>query len=263
MILKSFIAPTKLIPEFGNKGDFHLALSHLLSEDPEEINQYERNIIDSELPIILDNGLFENGVPEEMESLVIKAKRIGARFVFAPDVLFDRAATEANLDKMSAMISSSGLKMAAVVQANNPEDYIEGYKYLVQREDVHLIGLSILSIPESFKEVVGTDDIVETRRYCLKELNKLESHKDSHLLGAGNSYRDVFLANATCPWVVSHDSSSAVWNAVQGRCLDGKTLEVEGGKTLIHVDFDWNKEVNEELRDRINFNIGVIQNICK
>jgi len=36
MIKVSFIAPTKLISRYGNKGDFHLTLAHLLGEVREE-----------------------------------------------------------------------------------------------------------------------------------------------------------------------------------------------------------------------------------
>lgn len=263
MIRKSYIAPTKLIKEFGNKGDFHLALSHLLSDDPQQINEYEKELRDSGLPIILDNGLFENGVPEEITSLVGKARRIGATHVFAPDVLYNRSATEANLDAMARELEGSGIKMAAVVQADNVDDYLAGYQYLVEREDVALIGLSILSIPKSFKEKTGTDDITENRRVCLKMLRDLPKHKDSHLLGAGSSYRDVFLANAMCPFVVSHDSSSAIWNAIQGKTIDPRSLEVFEGKSEVPVDFDWNGEVSDEIRSRIEHNIDVIDRICK
>ena len=70
MIKVSLIAPTKLIKEYGNKGDFHLALAHLLDD---ESNEYEMELINSGLPIYLDNGLFENGKSVPVEELIWKA----------------------------------------------------------------------------------------------------------------------------------------------------------------------------------------------
>lgn len=265
MIRKSFIAPTALIPEFGNQGDFHLALSHLLPHPSEGIlTAYEQNLKESKKPIILDNGLFENGVPEDMDSLVEKAKHIGAEIVFTPDVLFNRAETEANIGPMIERLAGTGIKLGAVVQADNWRDYIESYQWMVNHPAISLIGLSILSIPKCFKRFTDTDDITANRLECLERLNKLISgQKESHLLGAGSSYKDVEYANFHCPWVVSHDSSSAVWNGLQGKEIDEFSLEVAGGKSHIPVDFDFEEELSVRQRFMIQHNIKVINQICK
>lgn len=265
MIKVSFIAPTKLISQYGNQGEFHLALAHLIGPVDEVPNEYEARLIASGMPIILDNGLFENKVSVPVEELMRKAVHLNAQYVFAPDVLFDRAGTEANieeayntLEEIKADFPECQTKLAAVVQAATPEDFVESYKVMVEDDRISLIGLSILSVPHSFKDVVGTDDITTCRIECLNQLNKLEKHKDSHLLGLGSSYKDVHYANQRCKWVISHDSSSAIWNGVQGKWIDSETYEVEGGKTKVHVDFAFDQELSEHQRAIIQHNIDVV-----
>lgn len=260
----SFISPTSLIRKYGSQGDFTLALAHLIDND--KVNDYEQAILDISLPIILDNSLFEQGVPEEMRSVIEKGIRIGATHFFAPDYLYQRETTEQSVDTTYALMEEMGvvgkIKMAAVVQANNPEDYIESYLKFVDDPRIDLIGLSILSIPESFKEVTKTDNITINRIECLHQLATLPRHKDSHMLGAGSSYRDVALGSKM-DWVVSHDSSSAVWNGVQGKRISTIDLSVDGGKTEVPVDFGFKEELTEEQESTIQHNIEVILEAIK
>lgn len=257
----SFITPTAYIEKYGSQSDFILGLSHLI--DPSTQNTYEKAIVDTRLPIILDNGLFENHVPEAFDSLVAKAIRIGATHFFVPDKLFDRKGTKRELDKaidkLSKFPDPATPKIAAVVQADNSIDYMEQLAEFNDNPDIDLIGLSILSIPKSFYDEVGKHDITESRIHLLKRMKKLADEgyvwKKCHLLGLGDSYEDVIYAAENCPWVVSNDTSSAFWNGVQGKRILGVDCEVEGGKTKVPVDFEFNAldEVQAKLvQDNIN-----------
>ena len=265
MIKVSFISPTSLVEQYGNQGDIHLVLSHLLDE--ENVNDYEAKLRLSGKPLFLDNGLYENKTPEGVESLIKKALRIDAEYFFAPDFLYDREATEKSIDTTWEAIEKhksqlgrfSKTKLAAVVQADNDTDYIESYKKFVADPRISLIGLSILSVPKSFqRRSPSTTEISRLRMTALSILNELPQHKDSHLLGAGSSYEDVAYAEVFCPWVVSHDSSSAVWNGIQGKKINIGNLSVEGGKTPIPVDFDWDESLSEQQQENIQHNINII-----
>jgi len=270
MIKVSFIAPTKLIPKYGNQGDFHLALAHLLGPVDEAPNEYERELAKSGLPIILDNGLFENKKSIPVRELMEKAVHLGADCVFAPDVLFNRKRTEANigeayeiLEEIKRDFPECQTKLAAVVQADNSIDYVESYLTMVGDSRIGLIGLSILSIPQSFKEITGVDDITTNRILCLERLNRLPDHKNSHLLGLGSSALDVAYANECCPFVVSHDSSSAVWNGLERKRIDRRSLGVDGGKSKNSVRFDFDEKLDDEQDQIIQQNINLIKFITK
>ena len=100
MIKHSVITPTKFIndPEIWGRGDFILALSHLIDDNCE--NEYTEAIMSSWRDIWLDNGLFENGTPEDHNSLLMKAIRIGAIGVFASDYLYDAESSKEALERM-------------------------------------------------------------------------------------------------------------------------------------------------------------------
>lgn len=237
----AFITPTKFIPKFGNQGDFHLALSHLI--DPEVPNEYETNLMASGLPIILDNGTFENGVPEEGETLYKKAFRLKATHVFAPDYLFDREKTQHALHEFirireKFIDENPGAdrypKIAAVCQADTLFDYLEFYSELEDTPEVDLIGISIITVPK----IMGGGPIDETRYQLLTVMAKAEPSKNAHLLGLGDSYKDVLFAAKHCPWIVSNDTSSCFQNGLYDRPIEGRDLRVKGGKVEHKVDFD-------------------------
>ena len=256
----AFISPTSLIEDFH--GDFHLALSHLIGGSFYK-NKYVRTLLKVKKPILLDNGLFENGKPEGVKTLFKKARMLGAHTVFCPDTLYNRKKTEEAFKKIAKDHNTSDFQLGFVVQADNPKDYVEGYQWAVEQPEIALIGLSILAIPHSFKSVTGTDDIVTNRLECLRQLNMLPKHKKSHLLGAGSSYKDIEFAIKFCPWVVSHDSSSAVWNGIQRKMIDPISLEVEGGKSKIPVDFNFDEPLDNQQIRIIQRNIRTIKKLRK
>lgn len=273
----AFITPTAYIPEFGNLGDFHLALSHLI--DLKNINEYEKKLRESGKPIILDNGLFENKVPEPLETLIEKAMRIKATHFFAPDILFSPEGTRRQLDRTIEKVKElerdpryklqeGEIKIAAVVQADNAEDYMKQLLNFNNDPNVDLIGLSILSIPKSFEKEIGAWDIVRSRIYLMQKMCELSAPtngvmwKPMHLLGLGNSYGDVVYAAKYCSWIVSNDTSSAFWNGYQGKAITGIDLVVEGGKTEVKVDFE-TKEITEDQRNLINKNISLVKKIIQ
>ncbi len=259
---QAIITPTKYVEEFGSQGDFILALSHLM--DSESINEYEKAIYDTKLPIILDNGLFENHEPEGIHSLLEKAICLNATHFFAPDKLYDREGTRKELTRAINLVKrlrlQKRIKIAAVVQADNQIDYIEQLFDFNKDPGVDLIGLSILSVPKSF----GLP-ITKSRIALMKEMIKLENvgvvWKDCHLLGLGDSYEDVLFAAEHCPWIVSNDTSCCFQSGSKLKRLN-KQLEVPGGKVKEKVDFNQQSLTKMERGD-IQHNIDISKKIIK
>ena len=245
----SFITPTKYIKEYGTQGDFLLALSHLIKLDEE--TEYEKAVKESGMKIYLDNGLFENKTPEPLEDLFKKAKKVGAVCVFAPDLLYDADGTRKLVEEAIKLRDEKydELKIAAVVQANNWLEYMTLLEEFNENPGIDMIGLSILSVPHVYEPLLNEHNITEARLNLLQKMLTEEGRikwKPVHLLGLGDSYKDVKYAAQYCPWVVSNDTSSAFWNAVQGKRInpDGS---VEGGKTGVEVDFNTDQLSAETL----------------
>lgn len=267
----SFITPTRYIKGFGDQSDFILALSHLIQLD--KVNAYEANIVATRLPIILDNGLFENHKPEKVTQVIMKAVKIGAQYFFAPDELYKPIETQQGLEQAISVRdqvwkqTGKRIKIAAVVQADNEKDYIEQLLAFNENPQVELIGLSILSIPKSFEKQLGKYDVTQSRIYLLEEMIRLNVEegvkwKPCHMLGLGDSFEDVIFAKEHCPWVISNDTSSVFQTTLFKREYD-ENLSVVGGKVQEKVDFDLPYQ-DEDFEIKLQNNINLIKSkICK
>lgn len=239
-----------------------LVLSHLLDEDC--TNEYAQEVIKRKAStgwhIVLDNWLYENHVPESGEILWRKAYKIWATTVFAPDYLYDRLKTKMALQlfmqigyTMSSQYNIVLPKCSYVVQADNVFDYLEEYEE-ASKYDVHMIGMSILSVPKSFSELTWTDDISINRAVAISMIDKAPyKKKDTHLLGLGNSLIDISMASQV-DRCISNDSSVPFWAQV----VDGSTYNQYGwltnAKPKKHLDFNLQELSSEKL-------VNVVSNI--
>ena len=262
----SFITPTNFIKSHQGQGDFVLGLSHLMKLD--KVTAYEKAILSTKLPIVLDNGLFENHTPEPLDSLILKAQKIGATHFFAPDMLYDTKGTKESLNKTISAVrkAKKGLskeslknfpKIAAVVQANNAKDYMAQLHEFNQDPNVKMIGLSILAVPKSFEKNIRKYDVTKSRMYLLRKMRLMASKgykfKPCHLLGLGDSAEDVIYAKKYCPFVVSNDSSCCFQSALKNKYLT-TNLEVPGGKVKEKVDFNL-KTITKKQEKNLQHNI--------
>lgn len=245
----AFITPTAYLNKYAKQGDFYLALAHLIDDDGKnEYARFHRREAQQGKRVILDNGLFE-GAQVSTDQLLRRAEVIGAQVVCAPDVLFDSKGTIKAFKQFIKDKQELGavFDVMGIPQANNPVEWWECFQFMQSQSDCNMVGLSILSVPESFatsaREAGYADGITGPRCYLIRELYALSvlsgtRLKPMHLLGLGESYGDVVLANRLLPRdVVSNDSSSTfVHGAAKVRYRqDGN---IPGGKIREKLDFD-------------------------
>ena len=243
------ITPTQFIndAEIGWKSDFLLVLSHLLDADCR--NKYAEEVIkfrESWKEIYLDNGLFENHVPESGESLLKKAELIWASVVFAPDYLYQARKTEAEFELFANLrdVLWVDVKLAFVVQADNPLDYLNSYKWAEENTRVDLIWMSILSIPKSFAWVSWSNDITLNRIICMRILRDfIQPKKDVHLLWLWDGLWDI-VEWKNHDYIKSNDSSSAFQNWLFGKWFTTDTW-------LKYPVIEWGK-----IQDKVNFDLS-------
>lgn len=239
-----------LLTDVSLQSEVLLVLSHLLDEKCE--NQYAKNIAEwkriTKREVILDNGLYENHVPESMDTLMEKAMLIEANSVFAPDYLYDRAKTKQALlefielrNQLEEELGDNVPKVNYVIQANTYNEYIEEF-VAAQDYDINMIGLSILSIPYCFKQETFQDSISINRMFALQELDhrikNKEYKKPAHMLGLGESLIDLKVAKQFS-WVKSNDSCLAFWTACKWEeyCYDNNWV-LKLGKPEDKLDFN-------------------------
>lgn len=269
----AFITPTSYLDKFSKQGDIYLALAHLVDDNGQnEYSRFHRREAGKGKRVILDNGLFE-GSQIESEALIHRARAIGASTVCAPDVLYDSKGTIKEFKKFIKLKHEVGLvaDVMGIPQADNPTDWWDCFQFMDLHQECHLIGLSILSIPQSFKRIAkGADKqpITASRVHLLKQLSSftcLSGHRITpcHMLGLGESYADIITAKKLLPSdIISNDSSSCFVHGAAGIVYD-RFGYIPGGKILEKVDFDRPQDLEGSTHACIQANINVALGIRK
>jgi len=270
----AFITPIKYIKDYGNQGDFTLALSHMINK--EEETDYEKALKNAKKPIWLDNGAFEKGIPDGIDNLFLKAKKIKAELVFAPDFWNDSKKTLEGLNNflyIRKKLNLENIKVGAILQAEDFDSFIQLYKTFQEIPEIDIIGINYLttSIIWQKKKVLYkkelknfihdesriTKDRIEFLKY-LKE--NFKNNKKIHLLGLGNSYEDVLWSIKNFPEVYSNDTSAPFWGATKNKKIlkDGS---IEEGKSKDKLNFNF--IATKKQLDLAQFNIKKIKNLKK
>ena len=259
----AFITPTTYLERYAALGDFHLALAHLIDDEGKnEYTRFYRLQSEQGKRVYLDNGLFEgNQVPTE--DLLHRATLIQAHTVCAPDVLYDSSGTIKAFKEFVRAKQDRGLvfDIMGIPQASNPTDWWECFRFMELSRDCNIIGLSILSIPKSFNEFIGTTGITAARMWLIRQLYLYEillgrRITKCHLLGLGDHLGDITLANRLLPdTIVSNDSSSAFVHGMRD-IMYSKLGRIPGGKIKAKLDFAFDQDLTLEQLGAITHNIA-------
>lgn len=267
----AFITPTAYLNRFSKQGDIYLALAHLIDDDGHnEYSRFHRREAEQGRRVILDNGLFE-GSQVSTEQLLQRARAIKASCVCAPDVLYDSKGTIKEFKRFIKARDEFGLvaEIMGIPQASNPTDWWECYQFMDLHPECSIVGLSILSIPESFRTVAKYADrwpITASRMHVIRQLYSF-SHlagrriTPCHLLGLGEHFGDIISAKRYMGRdIVSNDSSSAFvhgYNDVQYTGIGS----IPGGKIKEKLDFSIDS-LNETQDELIQNNIDIAKHIA-
>lgn len=210
----SHIAPKRCLTEGIKASQIHMALFHLT--DDEEYCAHYRNAPGD---VILDNSWFELGQCPSVESMLIAAAKVQADYVVLED------GTLNGLEVFKAQ----GYKVLAVPAGIDTQRQFEAW---VQRDDIDLVALSFTHASRA----VGLRTNNPSSRFAfMNSLSKdLVIPKNKiHMLGMTDSVHEVLLMRPWWPYINSWDSSSAVWNGIQG--IDVSAMKT---KNSLSVDFD-------------------------
>ena len=259
-----YISPMKyqhLIPE---SADFHLILAHLLDNE-DYVNFYKQKLHRGDT-VILDNSAFEFKRALSAEEIFgfIERSGIEPTYVVAPDYPFQHwEVTWESTQRFIEQVKDKNYKVMAVPQSEKGDWYgwTEGYRKMAECEDIAVIGMSILGIPNAFCSLTGTDDIAFNRIFAtnyLLERNVANKNKWHHYLGLGGGPREI-LIQRQLGLMDSNDSSSPFWHGYLGIELDNTIWGLKNGKSPIEVDF--NAPHTEEAEKTIKINVDYMENV--
>ena len=150
------ICPVSNLEEFASLGEVDMSLTHIVLKDNKyakyykEQRKYGRHVI-------LDCSAFEmqkQGKGMDPGPVLKAASMTNPTEVIATDVLYDAAATiESTKDFIKLMKKNKVLgkyKLMVAIQGRTVDEWMSCFETILQMKEVNTIGLSKLSVPESF-----------------------------------------------------------------------------------------------------------------
>lgn len=250
------ITPTKYLNWYASQSTSHLVLAHLVETDPEYSLFYSNR---SEFKI-MDNGAFELGESYAPEKLIDLATKCKADAIVLPDYPGQPAQKTINAaEALIPAIKEAGFKCMFVPQSqiNNWGDWMDAYSWASWNDDIDIIGMSILGIPNALPHIERAyARVVATA--MLRQNNIFNLNKYHHYLGlnAGPALEIPSLIRMNA--LDSCDSSNPVWMGILGHEYSENTdsfLPVK--KVKMEVEFNYPLITDTETHRRIQNNIDL------
>lgn len=256
------ITPTAYCDKFASQSSMHLVLAHLVDTDEAYANFYAgRNEFK-----IMDNGAFELGESYNPEKLIELGRKCKADAIVLPDYPFKPGiVTIEASNPLIPLVHEAGFKTMFVPQSEtgDVEDYIETYRWAAENDDIDIIGMSILGMPNAIPHVhVAYARVVMTQ--ILLDRGVFNFDKYHHYLGlnSGPALEIPTLINMGV--LDSCDSSAPTW---AGICNHRYTRNADSyqpvRKIKKHVDFSYPLTNDKATLDDIQYNIDLTLELFK
>jgi len=250
------ITPTDYCEQFASQSSMHLVLAHLVDTDEQYADFYAgRNEFK-----IMDNGAFELGESYAPDKLIELAHKCKADAIVLPDYPFQPASkTMRAADEIMWQVNSAGFKTMFVPQSKTGdiEDWIDAYEWASLNDNIDIIGMSILGIPNAIPHIhIGYARVVMTQILIERGLFNFEKYHHYLGLNAGPGLEIPSLIELGA--LDSCDSSGPVWAGVCGHRYSANTDSLQTvSKIQKHVDFAHPLTNKQATLDDIQYNIDL------
>lgn len=259
-----FITPINLLERYATQSSKHLCLAHLVDQSEVYANFYN-NMRKRGDYVMMDCSAFELGQSYEPAKLLSLGKVCGANAIVLPDYPGQTSLKTIDSAKQwSKSFKDNGFDTFFVPQGvvGDLSDWLRAYDFAATCDDIDIIGMSILGIPNalpkidrSFARVVMTQFLQSQERF---------STKRHHYLGlnSGPALEIPSLINMNALWSV--DSSNPVWMGMLGHEYTHNSDSFLTTKKIhFPVDFYYNEKIDQATHNRIQININLTKGLFK
>ena len=250
------IAPTAYLNQFGRQSDMHLVLAHLVDVDEEYADFYAKNTKFK----IMDNGAFELGESYAPDKLIELGQKCNAHAIVLPDYPFCKASK--TIEAGAALVDQvkeAGFHTMFVPQSETGdlEDWIEGYVWASENEDIDIIGMSILGVPNAIPHIPTCYARVVLTQILI-ERGLFNFNKYHHYLGLNSGPALEIPALIKMNALDSCDSSNPVWMAILGhRYTPRADSYLSVSKIKKEVEFGYPLTKDQQVLEDIQNNIDM------
>lgn len=250
------ITPTAYLEQYASQSSMHLVLAHLVDTDDDYADFYAGR---DEFKI-MDNGAFELGESYDPDKLIELGKVCGADAIVLPDYPFceGKKTIEAS-EALIQPVKQAGFRTMFVPQSEvgDQQDWIDTYVWAAMNDQIDIIGMSILGIPNAMPHIPRAyARVVMTQR--LIDQHVFNFGKYHHYLGlnAGPNLEipPLIAMNA----LDSCDSSNPVWAGICGQMYSPMADSfLMTRKIDKHVDFNYPMTKSDFVHSAIQTNIDM------
>ena len=258
-----YISPISLLDQIPITSNTHLVLAHLVDQSEEYANFYKQR---SELGdyIIQDNSAYELKEPYSPEKLLSLAKQCGAHAIVLPDYPFQHSQKTVDAAiKYAPIYKEAGYQTFFVPQSEvgDLEDWIQAYMWASNNNNIDIIGISILGVPNALPDI----DPVFARvvmMQILKERYIFNEHKHHHFLGLNSGPKLEIPSLIRMGVLNTVDSSNPVWTACLGQDYSTNTDSYTAlSKPKMPVNFHMPRPKDNLTLNRIQHNIQLTEQL--
>lgn len=250
------ITPTPYLVEYASQSSMHLVLAHLVDTDPVYSDFYENR---PEFKI-MDNGAFELGESYDPDSLLRLAEQCEADAIVLPDYPFQhQSKTIEAAQKLIPILEAEAFDTFFCPQAEEGDldGWIEAYVWASENDQIDMIGMSILAIPNALPHIPKAyARVVMTQLLIDRGIFNFDKYHHYLGLNAGPNLEIPALINMGA--LDSCDSSGPVWAGICGQAYSPMSDSYQlTSKIKKHVDFNYPMIKDRMVRSAIQYNIDL------
>lgn len=234
---------------FATRSRVHLVLAHLVGE-LKDYTAFYRERSQAGDYIYLDNGAFENGIPMSNRSIINAAEKVGADCLVAPDYPGEEPEKtyKAHMDFIEqlervGLLDEYDVMGVPQTLGGDSREYTDLIKRMLDTEEINVIGISKLAVPNALKGLSNFNMSPEINRTTVAQAvvnlwpERLQETR-IHFLGMFSQpweldrLGDIRLGQSFAPWTC--DSSLPYWTAYANVLPFASMEKTSGEKTLIN-----------------------------
>jgi len=244
--------------------DYAYALVHLFDERPEYYKFFEKVRKTTNIPVLLDNSIFELGHsfdPEEYKHWIYK---LDPNYYIVPDVLESARGTIDAWIEFNSNTLHKGPKQIGVVQGQTWTELVECYRWMSGHADYIAI-----SFDYSYYQTTGFGDhrlarMASGRQRFIQQLideGIWNWNKPHHLLGCGLAREFRYYVDKNIYNIKSCDTSNPVVAAIKGLQYNEEFGLSEKPSTLLADLID--TELDDTQLELLGYNVKMFKKILR
>ena len=263
-------SPISILNESTDYNDYGYALVHLFETHPKYYKFFKDLREESDIPVLLDNSIFELGKSFDSEKYVGWIGELDPNWYIVPDVLEDAAETIHQWKRFSAEYNdvTDALRIG-VVQGKTWNDLLKCYQYMSNEADYIAI-----SFDYSYYHSTGVDDTWADRklsRYCTGRQRFISQlidegywnwNKPHHLLGCSLAKEFRYYVDQNIYNIKICDTSNPVVAAIKGLAYNDDMGLYTKPKTKLADLIDFDDFDDNKLR-LLEYNTTMFKKIIK